>query len=79
MLEQVSIAALATLLVLRTDVIPQIDRDDGQRPMFLDNDVKSVGQGHSGKLKVGKLENRRHGAEKLLESGNRLFFVTNLI
>src|SRR5262249_24122107 len=44
-LEHVGKALAFGPLVLGTDVIPQMDRDNGARPVFQGDDLKAVGQG----------------------------------
>ena len=41
-LEQVREAGLAELFVLRADVIPQVDRDDGRFVVFMDDERQAV-------------------------------------
>ena len=42
MLEQVREPGVAQALVLGTDVIPEVDRDDGARTIFVQQNVEAV-------------------------------------
>jgi hypothetical protein len=52
MLEEVREAGLARPLVLRADVIPQVDRDDRTRVVLVQKDVESVVERVLGKGEV---------------------------
>ena len=45
--EPVSEAGLTRLFVFRSDVIPEIDRDDGRFVVFVDNEREAIGQRES--------------------------------
>ena len=54
-LEQVGEPALAPLLVLRADVIPEVHGDERQVPLAADDHVEAVGERGLGEAEVGRV------------------------
>ena len=52
-LEEVGEAGPARPLVLRADVVPEVDRHQGQAPVVVEDDPQAVGQGVLGEAEVG--------------------------
>ena len=59
MLEQVGEARLAGLLVLRANVVPDVDSDHGRLGVLMDNHPQAVIQGE---LRVGNIDISAQGA-----------------
>ena len=60
-LEQVRETRAPGAFVLRADVVPEVDRDDGHPPIFVDDDVQAVGEGAFG---VWQLDDGRHRVQR---------------
>ena len=60
MLEEMGEPALASLLVLGADVVPEVHRDDGQRPLPTRDHVEAVGQRCLGETKGIEMEGWVH-------------------
>ncbi len=62
-LEEVGEASLAVPLVLRSDVIPEIDGDEGEPRISANNDVEAVREGQLAEGDRGRPSGGSHAGE----------------